>query len=255
MWAEPAIAESAPGAAPEPEPVPAAPVYFAPAIDILPGRPMGGRGKHAAAPPPPEPARVAPVAVAPTPPVATESVRNERADAPPEAPRPHRELASIAPSAPPRQASAATSQPAQFPSEQRAAPQPSAEESEPATPATELDQLARNAQLHSSALSELRGLYEPAFKQTSAPAADAPTGLTRREPRAVVPVAEEELPPVPPRTRDAAEVRGMLSGFRAGVDRGRSAQLATALAGTGSADSGPSDPASTETSPTYYANE
>jgi hypothetical protein len=47
----------------------------------------------------------------------------------------------------------------------------------------------------------------------------------------------------------------MLAGFRAGVDRGRSAQMASALAGTGSADSGPSDAASTDTEPNDHSTE
>jgi hypothetical protein len=87
---------------------------------------------------------------------------------------------------------------------------------------SELDQLALNAELQKSALSELRSLYEPAH-QGAAPAADA-AGLIRRQRRVVEPVVEtEQLPETPTRERDAVQVRGMLSGFRAGVERGRTA--------------------------------
>jgi hypothetical protein len=82
---------------------------------------------------------------------------------------------------------------------------------------SELDQLALNAELQKSALSELRGLYEP-----SSPVAEAAAGLARRQRRAVEAVVEAE-PETPSRARDATEVRGMLTGFRAGVERGRSA--------------------------------
>ena len=87
---------------------------------------------------------------------------------------------------------------------------------------SELDQLALNAELQKSALSELRRLYEPAH-QGAAPAADA-ASLIRRQRRAVEPVVEQEqLQEAPARERDAVQVRGMLSGFRAGVERGRTA--------------------------------
>jgi Nitrate and nitrite sensing/HAMP domain len=204
----------APVAEPEPTP-PAAPLYFAPAIDILPGKPMGRRSKRgksapAAQLPVPAAAPVTPYApsvfdsVAPPPsfgaPVTTEPVR---VPAPVHQPE-HR---SVAPSAPPRQASAAA------PVSQPAAP----------APMSELDQMALNAELHKSALSELRGLYEPSVNQAAAPSADAAAGLIRRQRRAVEAVVEPELPDVPARARDASEVRGMLTGFRAGVERGRTA--------------------------------
>ena len=114
---------------------------------------------------------------------------------------------------------------------------------------SDLDQLALNAELQSSALSELRSLYEPAFNQSSAPAPEAQAGLIRRQRRAVEAPVEAE-PDVPSRSRDAVEVRGMLSGFRAGVERGRSASTAephdadrgeSATSGTPSAAATPSD--------------
>jgi hypothetical protein len=73
--------------------------------------------------------------------------------------------------------------------------------------------------MHSSALSELRGLYEPSFSPRTAPASGELIRRTRKsdqtETTAPAPAA------APPRARDAAQVRGMLAGFRAGVERGR----------------------------------
>lgn len=74
--------------------------------------------------------------------------------------------------------------------------------------------------MHSSALSELRGLYEPSFAPTNGSSTAA--ALTRRTPKAAEVETSTEAPaPAPARSRDAAQVRGMLSGFRAGVARGR----------------------------------
>jgi hypothetical protein len=76
--------------------------------------------------------------------------------------------------------------------------------------------------LHSSALSELRGLYAPSFTPTPAPAVGE--GLARRTPKSGDVPAAGPAPttvPVPRRARSASDVRGMLSGFRAGVERGR----------------------------------
>jgi hypothetical protein len=87
---------------------------------------------------------------------------------------------------------------------------------------SELDQHALNAELQKSALSELRGLYEPSFNQVAAPVAEASPGLIRRQRRAVE-VEVEAVAQVPARSRNAGEVRGMLAGFRAGIERGRSA--------------------------------
>jgi hypothetical protein len=107
----------------------------------------------------------------------------------------------------------------------------------PALP--DLDRMAAQAELHSSALSELRGLYEPSFTPVVAPPATeepAGGGLTRRTPKAA---AADAGPPAPPpaRTRSAAEVRGMLSGFRAGVERGRHSGADETTASTDSATS------------------
>lgn len=86
----------------------------------------------------------------------------------------------------------------------------------------QLDRFAARSELAASALSELRGLYEPTYTPAAQPAA-APAGLTRRTPRASQPgPAPAPAGPSQRRGRDAAEVRGMLSGFRAGVERGRS---------------------------------
>jgi hypothetical protein len=195
---------------PEPAPMPAAPVYFAPAIDILPGRPMGRRGKHGKPAPEVAVAPAAPVAPYVAPPVAA-PVSAPPSFAAPVTPEPVRAPAPVLredapPSAPPRQAS------------------PQAPVSQPAasSPISELDQLSLNAELQKSALSELRGLYEPAFSQSAPSATDAAAGLIRRQRRAVEAVAEV-VPAEPSRARDATQVRGMLSGFRAGVERGRTA--------------------------------
>jgi hypothetical protein len=93
------------------------------------------------------------------------------------------------------------------------------------TPSDDLDPLAARSELASTALSELRGLYEPTF----APAAPAPSGadgggLARRTPRAAPSAAAAATPARPSRHRSANEVRGMLAGFRAGVERGRAPQ-------------------------------
>jgi signal transduction histidine kinase len=234
--------------APVPEPIvapaaelaPVAAVYFATAIDILPGRAMGRRGKHATLAPtnasPESPA--APVttytATAPVAPFVAPPVR---------AALPQRDLSGVAPSAPPLQASDAMPAPSartpiapspfEYPGQQVSVQhgpvEPAAVEHVPAevdqrmagAAMSELDQLALNAELQKSALSELRSLYEPAH-QGAAPTADA-AGLIRRQRRVVEPVVESGLPEAPTRERDAGQVRGMLSGFRAGVERGRTA--------------------------------
>jgi hypothetical protein len=91
-----------------------------------------------------------------------------------------------------------------------------------------LDRIESDAQQHSDALSELRGLYAPSY---TPPVVDEvpleATGLTRRSPKATeVEVAPATAAPTG-RQRTAAEVRGMLSGFRSGVERGRSAPAET----------------------------
>jgi hypothetical protein len=223
----------------EAELAPAAAVYFATAIDILPGRAMGRRGKHATPVPTytPPPAPAAPVT----------TYAETAVAAPVVAPRvsaslPKRDFTPVGPSAPPLQASAAEPAPAPIEAspfeqvpfehvavesaavESAAVDQARTEVDQPtvSAPMSELDQLALNAELQKSALSELRRLYEPAH-QGATPAAPA-AGLIRRQRRTVEPVAEsEQLPEAPARERDAVQVRGMLSGFRAGVERGRTA--------------------------------
>jgi len=72
------------------------------------------------------------------------------------------------------------------------------------------DDLAFNALAE---LSQLSGAYQPAYEPAG--------GLTKRKP---VKVAARTAPPVEPRKpveRNADQVRGRLSGFRAGVERGR----------------------------------
>jgi len=106
-----------------------------------------------------------------------------------------------------------------------------------------MDRIARS-DLHSSALSELRGLYAPAsFTPEVAPPVAAPSGgLTRRTPKSVDDgAAASAAPAQPARTRSAAEVRGMLSGFRAGVERGRSTEGSDSTDSTDSTDGSPAD--------------
>jgi hypothetical protein len=101
----------------------------------------------------------------------------------------------------------------------------------PTTPPTEASALLAQSDLASSALSELRGLYEPTFAPlTSAPVVEATAplagGLVRRTPKSAEPATPTAAAPPRSRQRSAAEVRGMLSGFRAGVERGRTSDPA-----------------------------
>jgi hypothetical protein len=169
---------------PEPEPAPAVPAVFAAAVDILPGNAAtGGRfGRHRA----PLPRRVPAPAGEPVP---------AAAPAVPAEPRPEAAVPVTV--------------------------------ADPATPPaqTATDVGARPASpLAHPAISELRGLYEPAVapRHASAPASEstAPNGLTRRTPKAPAP-EPVPVPAGPRRERTASEVRGMLAGFRAGVERGR----------------------------------
>ena len=102
--------------------------------------------------------------------------------------------------------------------------------------------MTARSDLHSSALSELRGLYAPSFTPEVAPPVEAAPsgGLTRRTPKSVDDGAVASAAPAQPaRTRSAAEVRGMLSGFRAGVERGRGS--ADSIDSTDSTDSTDAD--------------
>ena len=123
---------------------------------------------------------------------------------------------------------------------------------------SDLDRMTARSDLHSSALSELRGLYAPSFTPEVAPPVEAvPSGgLTRRTPKSVDDGAVASAAPAQPaRTRSAAEVRGMLSGFRAGVERGRGSADSTdrtdrtdSTDRTGSTESSDSTDADTQTS-------
>ena len=196
----------------------AAPSLFAPSLPV---------------PPAPEPALIpdlfAPPAPAPTEPA---PVARELPSAPPQqAPEQPAAPAAAAPAPAPAPVPL-TPMPRRTPAQVPVAASAPLPGRTPAAPATEpvvppvlpdLDRVAAQAELHSSALSELRGLYEPSFTPAPAPAApdeSANGGLARRTPKAAN--AEVGPPPPPPaRTRSAADVRGMLSGFRAGVERGR----------------------------------
>jgi hypothetical protein len=92
-------------------------------------------------------------------------------------------------------------------------------------PSDGADTLAARSDLASSALSELRGLYEPTFAPARQESADADGGgLARRTPKSAEAAASAPTPARPSRHRSANEVRGMLAGFRAGVERGRTPQ-------------------------------
>jgi hypothetical protein len=197
-----------PVAAPVPEPAPA--YVFAAAVDILPGRALN-------APPPRDATAPAPPVVAPL----------------PVAPSPVPVAGPVAPADAPVAASAAPAPhpPAPLPPSPNVSPAPlAATQLEPdrvplqPEPGARLTEDARTAQLQSDALSELRGIYEPVFVPAAEAAAERPSGgLTRRSPKAPdEPAAQPEATPVPVRRRSASEVRGMLAGFRAGVERGRS---------------------------------
>jgi hypothetical protein len=82
---------------------------------------------------------------------------------------------------------------------------------------------ATRSDLASTALSELRGLYEPSFVPTGTPE-EPKGGLARRTPKDTPAADTTAAPARPSRHRSANEVRGMLSGFRAGVERGRAPQ-------------------------------
>jgi hypothetical protein len=87
------------------------------------------------------------------------------------------------------------------------------------------DVLRQRSALASEALTELSRLsaYSPAAVESKPPAT-----LSRRTP-ASTPAAQVAPPPPAPanrRGRNAADVRSMLSGFQAGVERGRTSPTA-----------------------------
>ena len=101
--------------------------------------------------------------------------------------------------------------------------EPASSTTAPAEPVADADAGAEAAA--AEALSELRGLYEPTFVPAVPEQAEptAEPALVRRTPKEAAATAARSsgTPGTPARTRSANEVRGMLSGFRAGVARGR----------------------------------
>jgi hypothetical protein len=73
--------------------------------------------------------------------------------------------------------------------------------------------------------------YQPKAAEPATAADTTPVpvqALARRTPRAqVAPTPTPVVPAAPSRPRTASDVRGMLSGFRAGVERGRTTPAAT----------------------------
>jgi hypothetical protein len=202
-------------------------------------------------PPPVVPGPAAPIAVTPVEPVpaaalaVTETQPAVPAPATPPAPSSVPALTQR-PDAPPQQAPFATSRPEsdltapaavpvvpsreQVPAMSAALPtrsaaaaavpaHPAPVDTGPAAGVSELERMTARSDLQSSALSELRGLYAPSFAPTPAPV--AAEGLARRTPKAGEAPTAEPAASVPRRARNASDVRGMLSGFRAGVERGR----------------------------------
>ncbi len=223
---------------PQPQPEPARPLFvYAPAVDILPGGPMKARPakssrKDRKAARALEAANAASAPVVPAAPTAPASIGTA----------PQRAASTTAPPVTESAAPATVFAPAQpvpsFAADTFAAPdrppaeapdEPVEEEAVPVVAAAapvepqSLAQRAESAQLHSDALSELRGLYEPTFTPSAGQAAAAREGLTRRSPAAAA-TAVADAPAAPRPERDADKVRGMLSGFRAGVERGRDAE-------------------------------
>jgi signal transduction histidine kinase len=256
------------------EPEPLVPIVFAAtaAVDVLPSRNArsGGRfGRHRQPPVAPQPAPYVPVVA---PPAAAAQVAAAPAPAPAPfaapAPAPIPERAPVsapvaeqAPVAPSQQVPAVPVPVTPMP-RRAAVPLPASAEPLPerasvgatasASAATasggsdrsELDRMTARSDLQSSALSELRGLYAPSFTPEVAPPVVAPSGgLTRRTPKSVDDgAAATAAPAQPARTRSAAEVRGMLSGFRAGVERGRGSADSADGTSTDSTDGTSSDP-------------
>ncbi|MGN6611087.1 MAG: nitrate- and nitrite sensing domain-containing protein, partial [Angustibacter sp.] len=234
---QPVVAEEPPVTETVPV-VPALPPVGVPAMDIRPTR--GGRSRlrrskplptrsSAAPAPAPAPAPLPPVPVTPAPAV-TSTFPVPAQPTPTEAPAPVQAAPSSLFAAPPQ------------PSEPVAAPsslfaQPPAAEYEPtpepafAPPALAAASLRERSAMASEALSELSALssYSP-----QAVEAAAPTSLTRRTPLATpagqMATRQQPEEPIGARrsARNAADVRTMLSGFRAGVERGRTSPAASA---------------------------
>jgi signal transduction histidine kinase len=223
----------APASAPtEPVPTPAVPVTAigAPAMDILPTR-SGGRGLRLRRTSRPKVTRTAEVgrhtqAHLPTP------VRSAPPSAPPAESYP---AVPVPVPASPAPTAAAAQPPVAAPSSLFAPPPVAADEAPvpaaaptPAFPAASVpalvaaQSLRERSAMASEALSELSALstYRPESMTSGA----APASLVRRTP-AATPAAQLAQPQEPqgPRraNRNAADVRSMLSGFRAGVERGR----------------------------------
>jgi hypothetical protein len=227
-------------AAPALPEAPAAPLVpiGAPAMDILPSRPSGrglhlrrtsrpkaSHSSHAAVPafpaqPPVVPAAsTAPIAAAPVAPVPV----------PAQVVAPSPTFAAPAPDAveapAPVLAPSSLFRPA--PTPQDAEPRPKATPT-PAFPAASVpalvaaQSLRERSAMASEALSELSALST--YRPESMSGASAPASLVRRTPQATpaAQIAQPQEPQGPRRVnRNAADVRSMLSGFRAGVERGR----------------------------------
>jgi hypothetical protein len=89
--------------------------------------------------------------------------------------------------------------------------------------------LRERSAMASEALSELSALST--YRPESVTGASAPASLVRRTPQATpaAQIAQPQEPQGPRRVnRNAADVRSMLSGFRAGVERGRTSPGGTA---------------------------
>jgi hypothetical protein len=220
-------------------PVPAVPVtpIGAPAMDILPSR-SGGRGLRLRRTSRPKASRPSPVpqrhAEAPVPTPARSSYPVASAPAPvaPAAPDVPAEPAASAPTFAAPAPQAAPAQPMPAPSS-LFTPPPAPVDEPAATPTPAFppasvpalvaaQSLRERSAMASEALSELSALstYRPESVTTSA----QPASLVRRTPQATpaAQLAEPQEPQGPRRAnRNAADVRSMLSGFRAGVERGR----------------------------------
>jgi anti-sigma regulatory factor (Ser/Thr protein kinase) len=223
------------------EPTDPAPAFLlTAAIDILPGRPVPTVARQITAPEPPAPpAQQAPPAppappVEQTPPAPPAPPVQQAPPAPPAPPAPR--PSPFAPPAPPTPAAGTAPVPDPVP-----VPVPVPAPVHVPVPAPPVDVLA-----------DLPGLYEPA------PTPDAPAqpvraveGLARRTPKSAAAPAPtpDDAPLGAPRPRSADNVRGMLSGFRAGVQRGRSTDQSAAADNAGEHREPTTDDADADTEP------